>query len=867
MATLAQRNFAGGELSPALYGKCDLVKYMTGLRTLRNTFVQKDGGAVNRGGFEFVAEVKDSTKTARLVPFVIGSTAYLLEFGNLYIRFYKNGVPVREATKNIIDLTQASPGVVESTAHGYSTGDHVYLSGVGGMTENNGRTLRVGSTTTDTFELKNLDGTNFDTSGLTAYTSGGTAARVYTVVTLYTEAMLPALKFTFESPASLIISTIDIYPVAKLTYSSETSWSWTGMSTLGPPSLGTPALASPPTSPNPPTAGTIVQSWKITAINDETGEESLPSAAIGGGGIASTSSTPITLLWTAVSGASRYNVYKAYAPGYFGLIGFAAQAASPSFLDNGNEVDFNLSHPQLRAAFTQAWAACCYFQRRLILGGNVASPARLIGSMTGIGLNQAYSQPVLDTDSFDLVLDGGNKLHSIRSILDLGKLVVFTSEGEWIIHGDSNGLLTPGSLNPKEHSGYGSGILSPLKIGNNAIFLQARGSVVRDLGFDLNIDGYKGNDLTAFASHLLRGKTITDWTYQQIPHSHVWAVRSDGKLLGLTYIPEQQIFAWHRHDTNGEFESVCSIPGETEDEVYAIVKRTINGSTRRYIERMKSRVFDDIKDLVLMDSALTYDGRNTGSTTMTLSGGTTWDSEDDITITASASFFSSSEVGNEIHLTGSDGTIIRLELTAYTSATVMTGTPNKLIPSGMRSVAITDWARAVDEVSGLWHLEGEEVSIFGDGYVVGSPYNPAYPTYTVEDGMVTLDACYGVIHVGLPYISDIEPLNIDTANAETLSDKHMLVKSVHGQIEQTRGLFVGPKPPTDDEVDALENLRQLTRRGSEGYDEPLSLETESFEESIPGEWNSNGRIFLRQVDPLPFTILSLKPQGEFPIRR
>jgi hypothetical protein len=124
-----------------------------------------------------------------------------------------------------------------------------------------------------------------------------------------------------------------------------------------------------------------------------------------------------------------------------------------------------------------------------------------------------------------------------------------------------------------------------------------------------------------------------------------------------------------------------------------------------------------------------------------------------------------------------------------------------------------------------------------------------------------------VIHVGLPYISDVESLNIDTANAETMSDKHMIVRSVHGQIEETRGLFVGPKPPSDDDVDPLEGLRPAISRSSEGYDEPINLTNESFEVTIPGEWNSNGRVFIRQVDPLPFTILSIKPQGDFPVRR
>src|SRR5690606_34482023 len=135
---------------------------------------------------------------------------------------------------------------------------------------------------------------------------------------------------------------------------------------------------------------------------------------------------------------------------------------------------------------------------------------------------------------------------------------------------------------------------------------------------------------------------IVDWAYQEEPNSVVWMVRSDGTLLGLTYLREHDVVAWHRHDTDGLVESVAVIPEGNEDALYMIVKRTIDGATVRYLERMNSRYFEEIEDLVHLDCAITYDGRSEtifAGITMTLSGGTNWDENETLTLTASASHF------------------------------------------------------------------------------------------------------------------------------------------------------------------------------------------------------------------------------------
>jgi hypothetical protein len=833
---------------------------MTGLRGCRNTFVRKEGGISNMPGSGFSAPVKDSTKTVRLIPFVTASGRYVLEFGDSYVRFYKNRQQIREAGKTITAITNANPAVVTSAAHGFNNGDEVYLSGIGGMTELNGRWFIVANKAANTFELKYRDATNVDSTAFGVYTSAGTAERVYTITSnTIPEASLPYIKATFQSPASLVI-TVPGFSTRLLTRTSDTSWAISLLS-FASTTIGTPVISGVTG-----TAGAVAVGYAVTAYDSQTGEESFPGIGSFTGAAAS-SGAPVTIQWAAIANATEYNIYKATTNGAFGLIGVSGPLASPQFTDTGQSPDYSTGYPTLKT-WSGNWAACTFFQRRLVLAGNSSRPNRFIAAKTGLPTNHTYSDPIGASDVVDVFLDGSGKHHIIQDVLDLGNLIVFTSEGEWLIQGDAQGLLRPDAINPKEYSGWGSSYLSPVKIGNNALFVQASGNVVRDLGFEFQVDGYKGNDLTTFAGHLFKNKTIMDWAYQKSPHSIVWVVRDDGQALGLTYVKEHEIWAWHRHDTLGSYENFCTIQSSTgETDLYQCVVRTINGVDERYIEVKKSRDFADIVDAVFMDSTLTVDGRNQTGISMTISGGTTWDYEETLTITASAASFTAADVGNQIKITDFDGNIVIFTLNSYTSTTVMHGTVDRTVPVSIRSVAFLDWTRMVSQVTGLWHLEGEEVSVLGDGFVVGSPYNPAYPTYTVANGKITLDRPYGVIHVGLPYISDVESLNIDTANAETMSDKHMIVRSVHGQIEETRGLFVGPKPPSDDDVDPLEGLRPAISRSSEGYDEPINLTNESFEVTIPGEWNSNGRVFIRQVDPLPFTILSIKPQGDFPVRR
>ena len=127
-------------------------------------------------------------------------------------------------------------------------------------------------------------------------------------------------------------------------------------------------------------------------------------------------------------------------------------------------------------------------------------------------------------------------------------------------------------------------------------------------------------DMSLRADHLFDNKTIVDLAYSKAPVPIVWAVNSDGQLLGSTYIPEQNINAWHRHDTkNGAFESVACVSEGTEDVLYAVVRRTINNKVVRYIERMRSRTYKDLASCFFVDCGSTYEGEETDTVS-----GLTW---------------------------------------------------------------------------------------------------------------------------------------------------------------------------------------------------------------------------------------------------
>lgn len=601
----------------------------------------------------------------------------------------------------------------------------------------------------------------------------------------------------------------------------------------------------------------------------------LPSAT------APTLLAPNVITWTTSFLAQEYDVYREE-NGQFGFLGVAVGG---TFNDIGAPINATKTPPIFRNPFDAPGnypGAVSYHQQRLAFANSTNNPQTIWESRTGFLHDFSISSPIQDDDALTYRLNG-TRVQEIRNLMETGKLLAFTSGSEFSIEGDASGVVTPFAINSKQNSGHGSSSLQPINVDGLALFVQARGSKVRDFSFDLYTDGYHGNDVSIFATHLFDGYTLVDWAFQQEPNSIVWAVRSDGTLLGLTYIREQQITGWHRHDTDGAYENVCTVPEGQEDAVYVVVRRTVmmNGVayTGRYVERFAQRRIDEVQDCIFMDAALSFDGTNVDPAwTMTLTSAGGWSSTDEVTITASlpsaADSFTVNDIGKAVRFTSADGKRIDIKITTYVSTTQVKGIPTVTVPADLQGVAISAWAFAVREFGGLWHIEGRLVSVLGDGFVVGSPANPKYTRYRVTGGKITLGAgdLSVVCHIGLFYPSDIETLDLDTMNGETMVDKAKLISKVSLFLQESRGLFVGDRPPApaydyadlDAQTSFVTDLDELPARDDEDQNDPVNLLTDTADVIISPRFNKNGRVFIRQVDPLPTSVLAIAATGLIP---
>jgi len=602
--------------------------------------------------------------------------------------------------------------------------------------------------------------------------------------------------------------------------------------------------------------------YVVTSVDSNTFEESVPTDPIGP--LADpTDLAPAVIGWDAVSNARYYNIYRTI-NSIYGFVGIAGPDLT--FVDNGIPPDPAVQPPVTRDVLddeNNRPAVSTYYQQRLMVANTNAEPETVFGSRTGLFSNFTISSPIRDDDAvkFSMADVEVQEVRHLVGTLDL--LLVGTGNGWRRIMGDANGVLRPAAINPKQQSGFGASWVPPLIVGETLIYVEKLGSMIRDMAFDLNASSFVGKDLTIFASHLFEGNTIVRSAYARTPHSIAYFVRSDGVLLGLTYIKEEQIWAWHRHDTDGYYEDVMTVPEGLEDAVYVVVRRRILGEWKRFIERFSSPIVSDVKrnaNTAFLDSFLTYDGRNATEISMTLTS-TDWgvfdeetppDVEEipDLTLTASDDFFSAEDVGNEIVMRalnpdGETTDEVRIKITAYTSETVVSGRPNIEVPGSLRVAAVTDWDRAVDQVSGFDHLEGKTIDLIGDGNVLTSQ--------VVVDGRVSLGGFYAVVHGGLGYLSDFETLDLDVAGAQIRGNQKK-VDSIQLIVKNSRGINAGAN------VNDLNAYAPDFR--SPEVDDPLGLVSGPIEMRIGSTWNQEGRFFVRQSDPLPLTILAAIPSGE-----
>lgn len=234
-----------------------------------------------------------------------------------------------------------------------------------------------------------------------------------------------------------------------------------------------------------------------------------------------------------------------------------------------------------------------YFEQRRVFAGSRANPATFWMSKPGQFTNFDVSDPTQDDDAITAALYA-QEVNEINALVAMTNgLIALSSGGAYLITGGANdAAVTPSTIKAPPQAFSGAQPLPPLRVGDHLLYAQARGSGVRDLAYQFASDNFTGTDISVLSGHLLEGRKIVQWAYAEEPNKLVWAVRDDGMLLTLTYLKEQEVYGWARHDTQGEVISVCSIPEGREDALYLVVRRYRPSYGFQYhVERVASRLF------------------------------------------------------------------------------------------------------------------------------------------------------------------------------------------------------------------------------------------------------------------------------------
>lgn len=816
-------SFAAGELAPALHGRVDLAKYQVGLATCLNWFVHPFGGVSTRAGTAFVGEAYDHGERSRLVGFSFNTQqTYVLEFADQKMRVIKDGGYVLEAAAAITGVTRANPGVVTVPTHGYSTGDAIWLEGVGGMVEVNRRRLLVTVLGANTFSI------GIDTSGYGAWTAGGTAARIYTIDTPYGAADLALLKVV--QSADTMTLTHPSHAPRNLTRTGHAAWTLTAI-TYAPTQQPPTALAS-----SSPGSGF---DYVVTSVSEETGEESIASAPV------SSNIQTSRITWTDASGANAYNVYK----GKNGVHGFVGRAGdgTTGFTDTTVAPDTSDTPPEDKNPFDAAgkYPGCStYHEGRQWYARTNQKPQTLYSSASAAFNNMNTSSPSKDSDAITRTI-ASREVNEIRHLLSLNVLLVWTSGAVWKAWaGAQADVMTPANCSVKPQSYEGVSQVPPIATESSALYVTASTKKVRDVAYDFGSDSWAGRNVSILAGHLFEAHGIEEWAYARDPHGIVWCVRADGVLLAFTYLKEHDVYAWSRHVTDGAVESVAAVQEADETVLYLSLRRIVDGQTVRYVERMASRYFPDVYSSWCVDCGHRYDGWNGETAHSLVLTGPSWNAGDIVVLTTVGHApFTAASVGTK-YLLRSGQNQVTVTVSAYTDSSHVSATLDTAPHASLQGTAIADWALASLTLGGLWHLEGREVAVLADGSV--------QPNVTVSGGTITLPRAAGRILAGLPYTCDLETLNLE-AGQPTLQGRQKVVNEVVLRVKDTRGLAAGPTP------DRLVDIKERTDE-QQGF--PTTLTTGDERVLVDPSWNASGRVFVRQANPLPATVLAIIPRLE-----
>lgn len=788
-----QSSFNAGELAPHLGGRFDYEKFKNGCRTMRNFIAHPQGPAYRRGGLRFVAEVKDSSKRVRLVPFEYGvEQAYVLEFGENYIRIYQNGARIESPVGTSVEVTTTYTEAQLRSLRFTQSADVLYIAHRDHPIRKLQRLLADGTSwqlstisflPPPTYEADMDPSGGTITIGIGAVTGQG--IKVYASadifyegdagrgikrvaglasITAYTSRKEVTVDVLNDFAASLVvdgpgtlqtdvggtvITNSEVHGLAVGDYVHVTSGAQAGTVRRVTVLDADPAICTidasfgaqqaPGTTwkkCSPMTAGT----WLLTGSPQADNTPSLISPA-----------NAIATLTLAKNGWRSSDVGK-YVRMFSGVAKITAYTSatvvSARILVPMVVSPIVAAAPGSWTCESEAWSAAngypsaiCFYEQRFMAGGTELFPTTIWGSQSGDYENMGIGP--YDGDALEYRI-AANQVNEMRWMLPTKALLVGTAGSEFRVIGGGDSPLTPSNVDVKNETTHGSADVSPVRIGHKLLFVQRAGRKIREIGYAFDSDSFLAGDLTTLADHLTEGG-IVEMAYQQEPESILWPVRADGVWLGLTYNREEKVLAWHQHDTDGGAESPCVIPDpvNNRDELWLAVKRTIGGATKRYIERLDP-------DRPNVDSFILYDG----------------------------------------------------------VATVT--------------------------IPGLTHLEGKTVDALADGFVVKGK--------VVAGGQITLDTAASLVVVGLPYESELIP-----NRQEFSTDKINTI----GKLKHWVKIFLRLLDTSSLEVNGDE---LPFRTGAAPLGSPPDPYTGDIQVSNLGI-DTEADIVIKQKNPLPATIL------------
>ena len=604
--------FNGGEMTEELTGRFDDPKYQSGVALCQNYIPMPHGVLKNRAGFEFVREVKTSSLATVLIPFIYSATnSIVIEMGAGYFRFHAqagtvmNGsvpyeisnpyaaadLPSIHHTQSADVMTLVHPNYPPKELRRYGSTDWRLVD------INLEPTIQPPSSISGEAHCENYQAYFYYYYKVTAVAADGiTESAVSPKLELFGNLLSASGYNIVRWPSAAGAKYYNVYKLYGGVYG------FIGQTT----DLAiTDDQITPDTSKTPP-------------IYDETFiKNGISAVGIDNGGSAYTSATTITVTDSTGSGAILTAVIDGGVIAAITVVATGTGYTSPTITvtDSGGGAGFVVGDVSLTGYGYPS--AVTYLEQRRCFAGTDSQPQNIWMTRSGTESNMSYSLPTRDDDRIAYRIASG-EVDRIRHMIPLGGLILLTQSGEWIVSATS-GALTPSSFRAIKQAGIGANEIQPVLVNNTVLYCAARGGHVHELGYSYNSAGYVTGDLSLRANHLFDDYTIVSLAQSKAPVPIIWCVSSSGKLLSLTYLPDQQVGAWAQHVTDGTFESVTVINEDGEDYLYAVVVRTINSASVRYIERLHSRSFTDLADAFFVDCGLTYSGVPT-STSWVISG-------------------------------------------------------------------------------------------------------------------------------------------------------------------------------------------------------------------------------------------------------